>query len=185
MWKDFFFFSQGERSGILILISLITMMFAINFCLPSQESYADSFLAQADSIVTYTQDSVLISRTPTHHYSQKDSSYRKQIKSNASKETHQQRRMDSNSRSQAISKNNYAQLTIELNSADTTTLKKLRGIGSKLSQRIVKYRDKIGGFSNKEDLRKIYGLSEETYLQIVPHVWVDTTLRKTKRANSE
>jgi len=45
-----------------------------------------------------------------------------------------------------------------INTADTTQLKQIRGIGSKLSARIVKYRDRLGGFNSLEQLREVYGL---------------------------
>ncbi|MFC6998500.1 ComEA family DNA-binding protein [Rufibacter roseus] len=49
----------------------------------------------------------------------------------------------------------------DLNTADTTELKQIRGIGSKLSQRIVNFRDKIGGFQSVEQVAEVYGLSPE------------------------
>ena len=48
-----------------------------------------------------------------------------------------------------------------INTADTTQLKQIRGIGSKLSARIVKYRDRLGGFYSLEQLREVYGLQPD------------------------
>jgi competence protein ComEA len=48
-----------------------------------------------------------------------------------------------------------------INTADTTQLKQIRGIGSKLSARIVKYRDRLGGFYSLEQLHEVYGLQPE------------------------
>ncbi|HMV09903.1 MAG TPA: helix-hairpin-helix domain-containing protein [Cyclobacteriaceae bacterium] len=45
-----------------------------------------------------------------------------------------------------------------LNESDTTQLQKIYGIGSKLALRIVKYRDKLGGFVSQEQLNEVYGL---------------------------
>ncbi|WP_255594418.1 helix-hairpin-helix domain-containing protein [Pontibacter sp. HSC-14F20] len=45
-----------------------------------------------------------------------------------------------------------------INSADTTALKQIRRIGSKLSARIVKYRDGLGGFHNMAQLQEVYAL---------------------------
>lgn len=45
-----------------------------------------------------------------------------------------------------------------LNEADTAQLQKIYGIGSKLALRIVKYRDKLGGFVSVEQLKEVYGL---------------------------
>ena len=48
-----------------------------------------------------------------------------------------------------------------INTADTTQLKQIRGIGSKLSARIVKYRDGLGGFHSAAQLQEVYGLQPE------------------------
>ncbi len=46
----------------------------------------------------------------------------------------------------------------DVNLADTTQLIKVYGIGSKLSQRIIKYRNQLGGFISMDQLREVYGL---------------------------
>jgi competence protein ComEA len=46
----------------------------------------------------------------------------------------------------------------DLNNADTSQLKKIYGIGDKLSLRILKYRDVLGGFVSMEQLKEVYGL---------------------------
>lgn len=47
---------------------------------------------------------------------------------------------------------------IDLNLADTAQLKRVYGIGDKLSERIVKYREKMGGFISIDQLKEVYGL---------------------------
>ncbi len=47
---------------------------------------------------------------------------------------------------------------IDLNLADTIQLKSVYGIGSKLSARIVLYRNKLGGFISMNQLYEVYGL---------------------------
>lgn len=46
----------------------------------------------------------------------------------------------------------------DLNLADTSELKKIYGIGDKLSLRILKYRDALGGFISMMQLREVYKL---------------------------
>ncbi len=67
------------------------------------------------------------------------------------------------------------ELSFELNSADTLDLQQLRGIGPVFARRIVNYRSKLGGFVSIAQLREVYGLSEETYQMIIPHLSIDTT----------
>jgi competence protein ComEA len=47
---------------------------------------------------------------------------------------------------------------LDLNAADTAQLIKVYGIGQKLSDRIIKYRDRLGGFISLDQLKEVYGL---------------------------
>ena len=54
----------------------------------------------------------------------------------------------------------YAQ-KIDLNTATPEQLQKVSGIGEALSQRIVNYRGKLGGFTSDVQLGEVYGLSSQ------------------------
>jgi DNA uptake protein ComE-like DNA-binding protein len=62
---------------------------------------------------------------------------------------------------------------LDLNSADSIELELLPGIGDKLSKRIVKYRDLLGGFYSVAQLKEVYGLNEETIQLIAPRLTID------------
>jgi competence protein ComEA len=57
---------------------------------------------------------------------------------------------------------------VELNSADTADLIKLRGIGSKLARRIINFRDKLGGFISVEQVGETYGLPDSVFQSLKP-----------------
>lgn len=84
---------------------------------------------------------------------------------------------------EAGSKQSSAHLVVELNSADTTTLKRLRGIGSVYARRIVRYRASLGGFYSVEQLKEVYGLPEETFQRILPFITIDTARLRLIRIN--
>lgn len=63
---------------------------------------------------------------------------------------------------------------LEINTSDTLQLQKIRGIGPVLASRIVRYRDLLGGFYNEQQLREVYGLSEETLSRLLEVVVVDS-----------
>jgi competence protein ComEA len=52
---------------------------------------------------------------------------------------------------------------LDINSCDSASLEALPGIGPVLSARIVKYRNLLGGYASVDQLREVYGLTEETF----------------------
>ena len=67
--------------------------------------------------------------------------------------------------------------TIDLNTADTTLLKRVPGIGNSFARRIVKYRDLLGGYYVVEQLQEVYGMDRERYDAIYPYFTVGTAVR--------
>lgn len=67
--------------------------------------------------------------------------------------------------------------TIDINTADTTLLKRVPGIGSSFARRIVKYRDLLGGYYVVEQLQEVYGMDRERYNAIYPYFTVGTAVR--------
>ncbi|HNB81480.1 MAG TPA: helix-hairpin-helix domain-containing protein [Chitinophagaceae bacterium] len=55
---------------------------------------------------------------------------------------------------------------VELNSADTSSLIALPGIGSFLAGQIVAYRQKLGGYFSPSQLQEVYGMRKEVWLKV-------------------
>lgn len=66
--------------------------------------------------------------------------------------------------------------TFELNQADTIQLRQIRGIGEKLSKRIIKYRNKLGGFYQQNQLYEVYGLDSVVISRLIKYSVMDTNL---------
>lgn len=66
----------------------------------------------------------------------------------------------------------------DINTADTSQLIALRGIGSKLAGRIVKFRDALGGFVGPEQFREIYGLDSLALIELTKFGQVRSAPRK-------
>jgi competence ComEA-like helix-hairpin-helix protein len=75
--------------------------------------------------------------------------------------------------SSAFDKPKYSTASVDINTADTTSLIALPGIGSKLSQRIVTFRDKLGGFYKVDQIGETYGLPDSTFQKIKSRFVVD------------
>ncbi len=74
-------------------------------------------------------------------------------------------------------KKDYSQ-KIDINTADSAMLTNIKGIGPAYSSRIIKYRDLLGGFIAKEQLKEVWGLSEETYQIALPQIVVSDRVQK-------
>lgn len=55
---------------------------------------------------------------------------------------------------------------IDLATADSTILIKVKGIGGFTAKRILEYREKLGGFVSKEQLLEVYSIKPERYAQL-------------------
>ena len=70
--------------------------------------------------------------------------------------------------------NEVKPLRISLNTTDSIELQQVKGIGPVLSARIIKYRDKLGGFINVGQLDEVYGLKEETLIMLKETIYQDS-----------
>jgi competence protein ComEA len=75
-------------------------------------------------------------------------------------------------------------IVVEINSADTAAWNSLSGIGSAFAKRIVDYRNELGGFYSKEQIKEVYGISEELYNKILPQLQCNTSRIKKINLNS-
>ena len=79
----------------------------------------------------------------------------------------------SDMRTDTVTESRDVFMPLELNSADTSDLKALKGIGSILSNRIVKFRRLLGGFYSADQLREVYGISDSLYLSLRPLIVIE------------
>lgn len=91
---------------------------------------------------------------------------------------------DNNSK-QFPEKKSYSKKIIDLNSCDSLGLLDLNGIGPSYAKRILKYRDMLGGFINTEQLKEVYGFTDELFLEIKSYVKVDPLQIKKININSD
>ena len=88
---------------------------------------------------------------------------------------------------QAFAKSGNAQISytkpkpvvIDINTATVEQWKALPSIGDVLSNRIVKFRDKIGGFTSIAQVKQTYGLSDSAFQVIEPYLIITAPTQKT------
>lgn len=72
-------------------------------------------------------------------------------------------------------------IVVELNSADTAELKRLKGIGSYFARQIIHYRNTLGGYYSINQLLEVKNFPSETFERIKHNIRVDDT--KIKKIN--
>lgn len=78
---------------------------------------------------------------------------------------------------QRITGNKIAEL--DINAATIDEWKALPGIGEILASRIIKFRDRMGGFSSIEQVHKTYGITDSVFQVIIPYLKINTaTIQK-------
>ncbi len=61
---------------------------------------------------------------------------------------------------------------ININCAEKEELKKIKGIGEQVAEKIINYRETHGGFSNTKELLNVSGIGERTFEKIKDQITV-------------
>jgi competence protein ComEA len=76
--------------------------------------------------------------------------------------------------SQSIPADRNAIKTFDINTADTTQLKSINGIGSTLAKRIVRFREVLGGFIDPSQVGEVYGLDSAVVNKLNRLTYIDS-----------
>ena len=80
--------------------------------------------------------------------------------------------------------NKYVVQPVDINVADTSAFVALRGIGSKLSKRIIAFREKLGGFYSVDQIAETYMLPDSTFQNIKKYLVLNSKAIKKININS-
>jgi competence protein ComEA len=169
-WKDLFSFSKSELRGIAVLLVLIISVIIYRYNLLNKQE--KQLLAETNKFEKEIKD--FETKIDSVHRAKK-----------VSKKIQPQPK----SKGEVLHKSNIPVtekkkikkeqiLRININTADAGELKKLKGIGEKLSARIVRYREKLGGFYSIEQIKEVYGIKPETYKSIKSHIYCKGRIKK-------
>ena len=161
-WRDLLYFSKGERRALTLLLCLIVASWIILLLTDEKTDYTPVNNNRLSEPVKTAQNNPVNSpdpekvKTPASGRKNNSSREKNKFHSGETKNTSERRTFPKTEK--------YPVGTVvELNTADTTILKKVPGIGSTFARRIIKYRELLGGFFTVEQLREVYGLDEERY----------------------
>jgi len=252
MWKDFFYFSKGQRVGIIVLIILILLAIAANYLLPvffpSTEKDGSAFLIEAARFKKSLQSRDSIRQAEWQQkYNERQQQYEQKYKTfpvGKKEEKYKLFPFDPNKADSAtfvklglkpfVASNilryrnkggwfktpadfgkvygilpekmkelepfisieervvtklekvttKKTDIVVELNSADTTTLMQVKGIGRGYAKGIVRFRQQTGGFASVDQLSEIYGMRPENLEKIRPFCRVNSDLIQKIKVNS-
>lgn len=74
-------------------------------------------------------------------------------------------------------------VNIEINTADTAALQKVKGIGPVFATRIVRYREKLGGFINIEQILEVNGIDSSNFNELSSQLYVNPYAIRKIRVN--
>lgn len=195
-FKRFMTFSRGERIAIITIVSTIIILLIIKYIIINNPPKREYFKHDLDSIIARREmviDSVRIAdsvekarhvvgtRRATSEKS--ETTYRKDNPSH--KEVPHPSGVRNDNLTHSVSAPIVREV-IDLNTADTTMLQQLPGIGAAYAKWIVDYREKLGGYCETEQLLEVYRMDTARFNSIKDYVKIDSTFTPNKlRINSD
>lgn len=157
MWKDFFYFTKGQRIGIIVLVCLIIFTIATSYLLPyltpEKPTSENDFINEA---LRFEQTLVSRDSLRRAQWEQKyDSLYQ-------------------HAKPEAKTVEKYSLFAFDPNTADSATFVKL-GLKSFVAANILKFRTKGGKFRTPESFSKVYGISPEKFNELKPYIAIAET----------
>lgn len=137
--RVFLSFSKKERTGIVILLIIAMLTWVIPYFFAEDEIPED---ALRFTPVELQEKIVLLKERATYR-----------------------RYADTSVRYPVYEKEQYIKTKVpiqmvDINQADSVAWERLPGIGEKLSSRIVRYRERLGGFVSMGQMKEVYGISD-------------------------
>ena len=153
-FKNYFAITIKQWNGLVVLVALILVVLAAPYVYQHYRKDTIINLSGFDAAVAQLNkaqkaDSIAATKTPAYN--------------NQSAKTY-------------VSNKLKPGLTIELNAADSAQLTTVRGIGASFAIRVIRYRNRIGGFYKKEQLMEVYELDSTKYAGIKDQLTVNPSL---------
>jgi|LFRM01.1.fsa_nt_gb DNA uptake protein ComE-like DNA-binding protein len=181
-WKEFLYLQRESKVAVILLLILIMLTLMFSTFVNSVNS-SEIVLRQNDSIKnefkSLSAQRLTVAQSEKHVNSQQSLDSKDSVSNRSINRDVVNQRKYTNDNYVRIVKLSEGE-TISLNSTDTTEWKKIPGIGSSYSSRIVKYRTLLGGFVCKDQLQEVYGIDSEMYARISPFIAEDTNWSKIK-----
>ena len=182
-FKRFMTYSRGERIAIITIVSMIVIMLIAKYIIINNPPKRDYYKHDLDSIIARREkmlDSIRIADSLSRISKITKNS---RVSSKTSNKTTKQQKDTINKGFLHSAPLHYASVEmtiIDINTADTTLLKQLPGIGGAFAKWIVNYREKLGGYCETEQLLEVYRMDTARYDAIKDFVKIDSLFTPNK-----
>ncbi len=159
MWKwkkEFFYFSKGDRIAIILLLNLIAISGGIFI-------YMNNFTF-VDAVYNNENEEVQKNFVQFENDLQEIEPVKEEILDNDKPSTTSHKPPKVNKQKLELGQ------TIDINSASATTLTRIPGIGDTFAERIIDYRNALGGFASLEQLYEIKGITVNKFSKLLPYL---------------
>ncbi len=176
-FKRFMTFSRSERIAVITIVSMIAISLIAKYLIINNPPKRDYFKHDLDSIIARREavfDSIRIADSiEKTNKIKKDKACLGPTGNSYNKQRPKQviTRTDNTC---VVHNAEQAIIIVDLNTADTTLLKRLPGIGSSFAKRIVEYREKLGGYCETVQLLEVYRMDTARYNEIKDYVKIDS-----------
>ena len=210
-FKRFMTFSRGERIAIITIVSMIVIMLIAKHIIINNPPKRDYFKHNLDLIIARREkmldsikiaDSIAKVKSKVHEIPRYARNDRTVISSEPRQNGEGNREISckkskiyspevnafasSGLHSAPLHSASVEMTIIDINTADTTQLKQLPGIGSAFAKWIVNYREKLGGYCETEQLLEVYRMDTARFNSIKDYVKIYSTFTPNKlRINSD
>ncbi|MCB0507977.1 MAG: helix-hairpin-helix domain-containing protein [Chitinophagales bacterium] len=147
-------FSRFERNGLIFLAFMIIVSAVSKKYITTYFTKNEKFTQNDSTKLALLEKQILEAKNvySTSSYNNQDKIYNNQDKIYSTNNT----------------SNNYPKFDkydfkIEINSATSADFEKLYGIGKVYAERIVKFRDKLGGFYSIHQIKDVFGIEDSVY----------------------
>jgi DNA uptake protein ComE-like DNA-binding protein len=188
-WKDFLYFQRGEQVAVTLLLVLITLAILLNMTICSR-NVSDTALLQNDSVAVQLdafRESLQEREVPVAQRETERSDSRQTVRP-ANQNRREQRVFAERPSAENRTENRQSNFprtdklaegeTIFLSTTDAAEWQKIPGIGNTFADRIVRYKNRLGGFSSVYQLREVNGIDEELFARISPFIEHRADIRK-------
>jgi len=162
MIKDYLSFNRSELKGIFMMLFILVGLFIGNAFFPKE-----TWLSPVDFSVFEKE---VMAFEKAWQIAETEDSLKWKEKFSKNKHFPLFFKADSTKPTRAFQEIPFM---VELNSADTFDLQRLRGIGPAFARRIVSYRERLGGFLNKKQLLEVWGMDSARYHSIERQIMVE------------